>query len=132
MNKENFGTEYLYAENLLGGGKFQTVQVEIESVIEPNTIKSADGKLIDKPILTFVGKAKRLVLCKTNQTIVICSTGEQPGPAWIGKKITLQARVVDAFGDQVLAIRVIPPSGVKVRKNVLKRLGTEAIWKPVP
>jgi hypothetical protein len=127
-DKQEFGTEYLYSENLLANGKYQTVQVEIESYIEPNTVRSADKKLIDKPILKFKGKSKMLVLCKTNQVLIICSTGEQPGPIWIGKKITLQVREVDAFGEIVSAIRVIPPNGVKVRKNVLKRLGKEAVW----
>ncbi len=128
MASENFGAQYLYSEDLLIGQQYRTAEVEVEKYIPANTLKSADGRNIDKPTLKFKGKEKMLVLCKTNQSVIHFITGDPPGEKWVGKKLKIQPRVVDAFGEQVVAIRVIPPKGCKVRKNVLKRLGTEAVW----
>lgn len=130
MKSESYGSSYLYAEDLLIGQQYRTAEVEVEAFIAANTLKSADGRLIDKPTLKFKGKEKLLVLCKTNQSVIHFVTGEPPGEKWVGKKLTLQPRVVDAFGDQAVAIRIIPPKGCMVRKNVLKRLGKPAEWKP--
>lgn len=129
MKSESYGTNYLYSEDLLIGQQYRTVDVEVEAYIAPNTLKSADGRQIDKPTLKFKGKEKLLVLCKTNQSVIHFVTGDPPGEKWIGKKLTLQPRIVEAFGDQVVAIRVIPPKGAMVRKNVLKRLGKPAEWQ---
>lgn len=126
--KEDYGSAYLYAEDLLRNGEFQTVTVKIEEVIPPNTMKAANGKMIDKPTLRFEGKSKLLVLCKTNQAMVMFCTG---GPLCdaAGKSITLQPRFVDAFGDEVVALRVIPPPGIRVRRSVMTRLGRKAVWE---
>lgn len=128
MKSESFGQAFLYAEDLLSGGEYRKAEVEIEQYIPENTLRAADKKLIDKPTLKFVGKQKMLVLCKTNSSLIHFITGEQPGEKWHGKKITLQPRFVEAFGERVVAIRVIPPKGCMVRKNVLKRLGDKAEW----
>lgn len=124
---DNYGSAYLYAEDLLFGGEFRTVQVTIERVIPAGELRAASGKVIDKPSLKFMGKEKILVLCKTNNSMIHFCTGELP-ENWAGKTITLQPRIVEAFGDSVVAIRVIPPPGVKVRRSVLKRLGEKAVW----
>ena len=128
-SKFEYGSDYLYAEDLLQNGLFQTVTVEISEVIPPGTIKAANKKFVDKPILRFAGKAKQLVVGTTNMSVIHLITGHPPGPAWIGKKITLQVRVVDAFGGQVIAIRVVPPSGTPLRKSLIERLGTKAVFR---
>ena len=128
-NKQEYGTGFLYAEDLLKNQQFQTVTVEIAEVIEPHTITAANGKVVDKYCLKFVGKSKILALCKTSASIIHFVTGDPPGPEWVGKTITLQVRNVEAFGEQVLAIRVIPPAGTRVRKTILQRLGTKAEFK---
>jgi hypothetical protein len=127
--KTDYGTGYLYSEDFLAGGEYKTVVVEVDQVFPPGTLESADRKKIDKWTLSFVGKEKRLVLCKTNVTVIHCINGNPPGDAWKGQKLTLQVRIVESFGDMVTAIRVIPPTGCLVRKNVVKRLGTKAVWK---
>ena len=124
MAKEDFGNEYLYAEDLLSKGRYQTVKAKIEKVIPPGTVRSADGKPINKSILQFEGKKKLLVLCKTNESVLIYACGGQQNE-WPGKEVTIAVREVDAFNDQVVAIRIMPPPGVKVRKALLKRLGKE-------
>ena len=128
-DKESFGSHYLYAESLLSGGEFRTVTVTIEQVIPPNTLTAANGKLIDKYTLKFVGKDKLLVLCATNVAMVTFCCGEQLDRC-VGKTITLQPRYIKAFGDDVVAIRVMPQPGVKVRRSILQRLGTKATWAP--
>jgi hypothetical protein len=128
-SKFEYGTDFLYAEDLLQGGQFQTVKVQISEVIEPGTIRAANGKPVDKWILRFAGKSKQLAMCDTNMRLVHLITGHPPGSAWIGKTITLQVRVVEAFGDNVIAVRVIPAAGTPLRKSLLKRLGSKAVFK---
>lgn len=125
---ENYGTSYLYSEDFLSGGEYKTVSLEIDRVHPPGSIKSADKKPIDKWVLQFAGKDKMLVLCKTNCTVIHCINGNPPGDSWIGQKVTLQVRIVESFGELVPAIRVMPPNGCMMRKNVAKRLGTKAVW----
>ncbi len=129
-NKQEYGTGFLYAEDLLKNQQFQTVTVQIAQVIEPNKITAANGKIVNKYCLKFVGKEKILALCKTNASMIHFTTGDPPGESWVGKSITLQVRNVEAFGETVLAIRVIPPSGTRVRKTILERLGTKAEFNP--
>lgn len=130
--KEDWGSRFLYAEDLLWDQQYRTVTVEIEEVIPPFTLKTADGKTVDKPALKFKGKEKMLVLCKTNRSLIVYCTGDTLENA-VGKQVTLQPRIVEAFGESVTAIRILPPNGVKVRKKVLERLGTKAVWDgPMP
>lgn len=135
--KENFGSRFLYAEDLLVGGEFKTVNLTISEFHPAGTLRAADKRVIDKNSIGFEGKSKLLVLCKTNEGVIHYTTGEPPGPKWIGHKVTLQPRVVEAFGDDVVALRIIPPAGTKVRKSILQRLGKKAEWsgnghKPEP
>jgi hypothetical protein len=122
--KESYGQEFLYAENLLAKGAYQTVKVRIAEVIEPNKLRRADGKMIEKPTLRFECKNKMLVLCKTNESVLHFVCGGGPAE-WVGKEVTLAVRDVDQFGEIGPAIRVMPV-GVKIRKHLMKRLGTPA------
>lgn len=128
MKEQTYGSRFLYAEDLLVGGEFRTVELTISEYHEPGTLKSADGRLIDKPTIGFEGKSKLLVLCKTNASVIHFATGEPAGPKWIGHKITLQPRLVEAFGEDVVALRVMPPQGCTIRKSIVKRLGKRAVW----
>lgn len=127
--KENYGSRFLYAEDLLVDGEFRTAKVTIDKFHSGGTLQAADGKLVDKPAISFAGRDKILVLCKTNASILHFVTGQQPGDKWVGHQITLQVRIVEAFGELVPAIRVIPPAGCPIRKQLIKRLGTKAEWK---
>jgi hypothetical protein len=104
-DKKEYGSAYLYAEDLIRDGNYIDATVTIESVIPPNTIKAANGKMIGHDTLKFVGKDKLLVLCaKVNQRILAIATGESQAEKWPGHKITLQVRIVDSFGEKVPAI----------------------------
>lgn len=128
-DKREFGSSYLYAEDLLHGGKYHTAVVTISEVIEPNTVRAANGRLIDRYIVGFEGKEKRLVLCKTNKRLCVIVTGEQP-EKWVGQRITLQVRIVKAFGSEVPAIRVLPPEGTLISKAIVEHMGRKAEWQP--
>lgn len=120
---------FVYAEDLLRGGEYITATVTISAVWAPNTEERADGQLIDKWVLAFEGSTKRLALCKTNVRVLQYITGEQPGDDWIGRTIQIQPREVQAFGETVIALRVVPPTGTKIRKAVADKLGRKAVWK---
>jgi hypothetical protein len=134
MAKENYGNQFLYAEDLLHNGKYVTAKVRIAEYIPAGTLQAANRKVIDRPCLRFEGKQKMLVLsAKCNATVIHTVTGQDEGPGWVGHEITLQARVVDAFGDpNTLAIRVVPPPGTAMRKSIVKRLGREAVYEGPP
>jgi hypothetical protein len=129
-DKKEFGSAYLYAEDLIRDGNYIDATVTIESVIPPSTIMAANGKMIGHDTLKFVGKDKLLVLCaKVNQRILAIATGESQAEKWPGHKITLQVRIVDSFGEKVPAIRILPPQGAMIRKSLRERLGTKASLK---
>ena len=131
MNKQDQDSRFLYAEDLLKGGKYVSPVVEMSEVIRPGSLKSADGRAIAKWTIGFKGTDKKLVLCKTNVSIIHFVIGDEPSDRWVGGKIKLQARIVDAFGEKTVAIRVIPPVGTTLRKSLIQRLGKEAVFEAV-
>jgi len=129
-SKFDYGSRFLYAENLLRGGQFHTANVTIAKVHPPYSIKSADKRQIEKVVIEFEESDKLLVLAKTNARIIHYITGEPPGDGWVGHKITVQARIVPAFGEDSVAIRIIPPPGVTIRRGLARMLGVPAEWHP--
>lgn len=126
---ESYGSRFLYSEDLLHKQQYMDANVIVQEVFEPGSLKAADGRVIDKWTLRFEGKEKMLVIGKTNTSIIHHIVGEPPGPEWIGKQIRLQVREVEAFGEIVPAIRVMPPNGCMIRRSLIKRLGKKAVWK---
>lgn len=130
MDKQEYGGAYLYAEDLIRGGDYVDATVTIEQVIPPNTITTQGKKLIPHHTLKFVGKDKLFVLCaKVNQRLLPIVTGEAQPEKWVGHKITLQVRIVEAFGSQVPALRIVPPAGTLIRKSLKDRMGKKASLK---
>lgn len=127
-NKKDFGSGFLYAEDFLIDGQFKQFDLVISDYFERNTLKSADGKPIDKPTIAFEKTTKRLVLCKSNESLLHFMTGTSDGKKWVGRKVTLAPRKIQAFGQSVFAIRVMPPPGATIRKGLFKQLGEKAVW----
>jgi hypothetical protein len=128
--KENdYGPGYLKSENLLQNRQYMTAVVQIKEISPENTVQAADGKLIDKPILWFVGKERGLVANKTNQAVLRSCIGDDDITKAAGSTVTLQVRIVDSFGIKEPAIRIMPPKNVRLRRAIVKRLGTEAVWE---
>lgn len=74
-------------------------------------LQSNDGRKQKKPVLYFRRSKKGLVLNVTNSRTIEAAYGDEMD-AWIGKDIILFSRIVEARGEEVLAIRVrIPQVG---------------------
>lgn len=117
-----FSGNFLDASDLPKG---RNVAVTISEVVAPNIERDATKKLIDKAILSFAGKQKRLILNKTNAKIIKMSHGEPS--KWVGQQISLTVRILkEAFGQSnVPVIRVVPPAGVNLTFGMRKKYGAE-------
>lgn len=101
---EAFKGNFIEALHLTGSDGTMT----ITSYDKPNTIKSADKTLIDKPILRFKGTDLGLIMNKTNSKTIGLAYGNEMDQ-WIGKQVTLYATTCDAFGKKnVPCVRVRP------------------------
>lgn len=82
-------------------------------------VKMAGVKMEDiggdhKPILSFVGKDKGLVLNKTNATMIAEIVGTEETDDWAGQSIVLYPTKTDFQGKRVDAIRVdYPPPAAR-------------------
>ncbi len=85
-----------------------TVTIEKEKVITFDDDRRGSEQ---KVVLSFVGAEKRLVLNKTNASIITGMFGEET-TAWIGKEITIYPTQTEFGGDMVPCIRVLPPGMV--------------------
>lgn len=101
---------FLEAADLAG----REVQVKIEKVAPPNSIKSEDGRPITKPVLYFEGASKGLILNKTNakRIVLFYCPRAKTLEEWIGTKITLhneEDRRPDMGGARGPCVRVKMP-----------------------
>jgi len=98
---ELYPSKYLKAEDIDGEVVATIVGLKLE------TMKNAEGKEDQKPVLYFRGIDKGFVLNKTNGTRIAGMHGDE-SDNWVGKKITLHQESVTAFGETQWAIRVKP------------------------
>lgn len=104
---EAFKGNFIEALHLAGLPKGKTLT--IKSVADPGTVKSADKKVIDRPILYFEETDKGLILNKTNARTIGLRHGNEMNE-WTGKTVTLFGTVCDAFGEKnVPCVRVRVP-----------------------
>lgn len=98
-----YDSNYLYAFDLKGRDVTVTIR-DVRAVKVKNSEKEEK-----KPIVYFKESkdARGLVLCKTNGKTIAQMYGNDTD-AWIGKRVTLFAAMVDAFGKTVEAIRIRP------------------------
>lgn len=107
---EAYKGNFLEAADLSG----REVEVKISNVAAPNSVQSADGKVINKPILYFDGASKGLILNKTNAkriALLYCPKAKTL-EEWVGTKITLHNeddRRPDLGGKKGPCVRVKPP-----------------------
>jgi hypothetical protein len=121
-----FEGNYIESADLL---KVAPVTLTIQEVIPPNTEKSADGRLIDKPIIVFEKAHKKLVCGKTNYRVLKALHGRESD--WKGKQIVLGVRYLKtAFGQpNTPTVRVIPPKGTPIPASAWKHMGSATPWK---
>lgn len=85
------------------GGK--DVTVTIESIEPRHELQRTDKSKDYKPILNFKEAEKAMVLNKTNAQTIAAMYGPE-AMEWIGKRITLYCKKVEAFGKMHDAIRI--------------------------
>lgn len=99
-----YDSNFLYAFDLKGRDVTVTIK-EVKAV----KVTNAQKKEQKKPLVTFKEShdARGLVLCKTNGKTIAAMYGNDTD-VWPGKRVTLFAAMVDAFGATVEAIRIRP------------------------
>lgn len=125
------GGEYLYAEDFLVDGEWKQYSLVIAKVYPRGTLKTKEGKSIDRNVLEFEKSAKRLVLNKTNERLCKLVIGSNKVSQWIGKSLTLYAVAnVAAFGQRTCAIRIRVPKDM-VPYGTRKHLGDDLTGKKI-
>jgi hypothetical protein len=122
---EAFEGDYLKALDLMHLERAET-KATISGITLPNTEKSANKKLINKTIISFKDRKKRMILATTNVDILRSLYGSKVSQ-WIGKEVTIGVRYIDAFGyTDVPSLRIIPPDSEwhRIGKGLRDRLGT--------
>jgi len=104
---ECFKGAYLRAADL----KDRTVKVQIDSV----TLESVGDDQDEKPVVSFLGKDKGLVLNKTNATLLSERFGDDTD-GWTGKSIELTTERVSFNGRLVDGIRVKVPTAAPAQE----------------
>jgi hypothetical protein len=97
---EAFPSPYLKAEDLNG----KTVTVVIASAGIERLGQGKDAQ--DKLVISFSGKAKKMVCNKTNANMIAYLHGDDTDH-WIGKAITIESRPVEFQGNIKPALRVV-------------------------
>ena len=121
-----YPTNYLKAEDIPAP---MTVTIE-GAVIE--TMHDKNGKDIEKPVIRFSELPKGLVCNRTNWKTLIRLFGDETD-AWKGKRITMVTVPVDAFGETVDAIRLIPVKAAEPKKTeqqILQEMGIQSEEPP--
>jgi hypothetical protein len=95
---EFFGSDYLKASDLRQEATVTIVTVEREEF-------DNSGRKDFKPVISFKGTDKQLVLNRTNFQTIADLHGQDTDD-WINKPITIFPTQVDFRGKQVMAIRV--------------------------
>ena len=123
---------YLRAEHLLKGGRYATVKVTIENIIEDCPIKRGD-KDASTIGLAFQKSDKILGLNRTNHSLVCWELGEGRPQDWVGKSITLVVRLVRNKKVVEPAIRVWPTKphpNIRVREQMGTEITEDWYGKP--
>jgi hypothetical protein len=94
-----YPSKYLKGEDLQG----RSVTVTIEKL----TLEKMGQSQESKPVLSFVGARKSLVLNRTNALVIARLYGDETN-LWAGKAVTLFATAIRAFGENHTVVRVSP------------------------
>jgi len=98
-----FPSKYLKADDIIEAGGEMTLKIK---AVEMESLKKQDGTEEQKPVTSFVGVEKSLILNKTNAGRIVAILGNDDTDFWAGETITLTTEMVDAFGKTQHAIRV--------------------------
>ena len=131
FEKIDLGGDYLYAEDFLQDGEWRSYSLTIQAVHQKDTLKTKDGKTVDKYVLEFAPNGKKMPLSKTNMRLCRLLVGSNRVSDWVGKKIALYAAEgVPAFGQRTTAIRVRVPEDM-VPYGIRKFMGKDLTGKRI-
>ena len=121
MNYQN--EPFMRSEHLLRGGKYASPTCKVSAVLNGVPLMRKN-KSYQGMALQFEGQTKVLGLGATNESIMAVVAGDSNPQAWIGVAVKLEVREVNsAGGGTEPAIRIIPPSGTKMRSGLVRMLG---------
>jgi hypothetical protein len=138
----DYGPGFLYARNLLWDKRYHAIHVKPVKIYRSGSQKSADGRIIDKPVMEFsddadtheVARGKKFSLNAINSVMVQQVTSNDPRsmPAEaeagiIGASLRLEVRNCQTYGEADVGIRIMLPN---IKKRYAERIGTPAIWSP--
>ena len=122
--RKAFPSKFLKASDLEGG----TRTVAIHHVKTEEVGQSRDRKLV----VYFEGKAKGLVLNKTNCNKIVAITGEGDTDDWKGHRIALYPTETEFGGETVECIRIKAPSNGKDKIQNMEKRRPEPESEPEP
>ena len=97
--RKNFDYRFISGEEIR-----EPIEMTIKSI---KSDEAHNGKKKEKvTVIWFEGAKKGMILNKTNAKAISATTGTPFVEDWIGKKITLHAVDVSAFGTVTRAVRV--------------------------
>ncbi len=114
---------------MLVEGQFKAFTLTIDEFFPACSLTGSDKKLIDKPVISFKETKKRMVLNSTSCEVLHLISGTSDGMKTPGTKVIVEARLVQAFGDICLGLRLMPYPSTLIRKGLRKHLGTKAVWE---
>ena len=129
LAKFDLGSDFLKSSDMLVNGQFKAFTLTIDEFFPAGSLKGADKKPIKHPVISFKETKKKMVLNNTSQEILHLVSGTADGTKTPGTKVTLEARVVEAFGDICLGLRLMPNQTTMMRKGLRKHLGQKAVWE---
>jgi len=115
--------KYLTGDDLDGEVTVTIERVVLEPFRDPRT--RVDSR---KPVMYFQRAKRGLIVNRTNWRTVADLYGDE-SDNWTGKRITLAAMMVDAYGKQTMAVRVRPirPSEPRVQASAPLAAGPQAL-----
>lgn len=125
-NKEDYGSDFLYAHNLARNGKWCGGEVTIKAVIPPMTLKAANKTMIEHETLEFVEVPKQWVISSVWVMRVLIAMFGEDRKAWVGRKIYIYPALLDKSFEHknVPTIRIRPPQGFHLPVGARKQWGT--------
>ncbi len=98
-----FPKDYLGAHDLIAAGKDVTLTI---AGVKMETLTLTGGRKEEKPVITFEGTEKKLVMNVTNASIIASIYKTPETDEWIGKRITLYPTTTQFGPDTVECIRI--------------------------
>ena len=122
--KKRFPSEHLEAADLDG----RTVTITIDAV-ESTTVNADDGSGKAKGLIRFKGKTKTTWVFPVTVGYCLAAMFGEDDSTWIGKRVTIRAEKVDAFGEIVEAVRPVGSPDINKPITFKVRQGRKRVQK---